>query len=191
VRRTCRDVGTAPTSRLCRSSGSAVVIVNKDGRLTVRKAGVRSNVCLSVTTDTNRLAETAGGRAGGRAAAVLWELPIHPLPGRHAPPPTTRPLSLPICAFSSRAPWGLYPTALLSLSRVDLAPRGIAAPTMGSLYRSEEMTLVQFFIQSESAYAAVSELGDLALVEFRDVRTPAPSHMPRRANGRHFMCVCE
>jgi hypothetical protein len=62
---------------------------------------------------------------------------------------------------------------------------------MGSLYRSEEMTLVQFFIQSESAYAAVSELGDLALVEFRDVRTPSPCQMPPRANGRHFMCVCE
>ena len=41
---------------------------------------------------------------------------------------------------------------------------------MGSLLRSEEMSLVQFFIQSETAYAAVSELGELALVEFRDVR---------------------
>lgn len=41
---------------------------------------------------------------------------------------------------------------------------------MGSLYRSEEMTLCQLFLQSEAAYACVSELGELGLVQFRDVR---------------------
>ena len=40
---------------------------------------------------------------------------------------------------------------------------------MGSLYRSEEMTLCQLFLQSESAYNCVSELGELGLVQFRDV----------------------
>ena len=40
---------------------------------------------------------------------------------------------------------------------------------MGSLYRSEEMTLCQLFLQSEAAYACVSELGELGLVQFRDV----------------------
>ncbi|KAK2155312.1 hypothetical protein LSH36_243g04002 [Paralvinella palmiformis] len=39
---------------------------------------------------------------------------------------------------------------------------------MGSLYRSEEMTLCQLFLQSEAAYACVSELGELGLVQFRD-----------------------
>jgi hypothetical protein len=41
---------------------------------------------------------------------------------------------------------------------------------MGNLFRSEEMTLCQLFLQSEAAYACVSELGELGLVQFRDVR---------------------
>ena len=32
---------------------------------------------------------------------------------------------------------------------------------MTSMFRSEEMTLCQLFLQSESAYASVSELGEL------------------------------
>ena len=40
---------------------------------------------------------------------------------------------------------------------------------MGSLFRSEEMALCQLFLQSEAAYACVSELGELGLVQFRDV----------------------
>lgn len=40
---------------------------------------------------------------------------------------------------------------------------------MGSLFRSEEMTLCQLFLQSEAAYSCVSELGELGLVQFRDV----------------------
>uniref|UniRef100_A0A8C1B0J3 V-type proton ATPase subunit a n=2 Tax=Cyprinus carpio TaxID=7962 RepID=A0A8C1B0J3_CYPCA len=41
--------------------------------------------------------------------------------------------------------------------------------TMGSLFRSEDMCLAQLFLQSGSAYDCVSELGELGLVEFRDV----------------------
>ena len=40
---------------------------------------------------------------------------------------------------------------------------------MGSLFRSEDMTLCQLFLQAEAAYACVSELGELGLVQFRDV----------------------
>ncbi|XP_063966249.1 V-type proton ATPase 116 kDa subunit a 1-like [Lytechinus pictus] len=40
---------------------------------------------------------------------------------------------------------------------------------MGSLYRSEEMCLAQLFLQSEAAYACVAELGELGLVQFRDL----------------------
>uniref|UniRef100_A0A4W4GCS6 V-type proton ATPase subunit a n=1 Tax=Electrophorus electricus TaxID=8005 RepID=A0A4W4GCS6_ELEEL len=40
---------------------------------------------------------------------------------------------------------------------------------MGSLFRSEEMCLAQLFLQSASAYDCISELGDLGLVEFRDL----------------------
>eukprot|EP00096_Caligus_rogercresseyi_P010302 TRINITY_DN3704_c0_g1_i2.p1 TRINITY_DN3704_c0_g1~~TRINITY_DN3704_c0_g1_i2.p1 ORF type:complete len:870 (+),score=293.80 TRINITY_DN3704_c0_g1_i2:86-2695(+) len=41
--------------------------------------------------------------------------------------------------------------------------------TPGSLFRSEEMVLCQLFLQSEAAYACVSELGELGLVQFRDL----------------------
>ena len=40
---------------------------------------------------------------------------------------------------------------------------------MGELFRSEEMTLAQLFLQSEAAYCCVSELGELGMVQFRDV----------------------
>ncbi|KAJ8377241.1 hypothetical protein AAFF_G00264690 [Aldrovandia affinis] len=41
--------------------------------------------------------------------------------------------------------------------------------TMGELFRSEEMTLAQLFLQSEAAYCSVSELGELGMVQFRDL----------------------
>lgn len=37
------------------------------------------------------------------------------------------------------------------------------------LFRSEEMTLCQLFLQSEAAYACVAELGELGLAQFRDL----------------------
>ncbi|KAG7235878.1 hypothetical protein INR49_002075, partial [Caranx melampygus] len=40
---------------------------------------------------------------------------------------------------------------------------------MGALLRSEEVCLVQIFLQSGSAYNCVSELGELGLLEFRDL----------------------
>ena len=38
-----------------------------------------------------------------------------------------------------------------------------------ALFRSEEMCLAQLFLQSESAFACISELGELGLVQFNDV----------------------
>jgi len=54
---------------------------------------------------------------------------------------------------------------------------------MGSGFRSEEMCLAQLFLQSGSAYDCISELGEMGLVEFRDVSldsTPVcqPSELP-------------
>merc|ERR1719412_2157143 len=46
---------------------------------------------------------------------------------------------------------------------------GPHATTAGSLFRSEEMALCQLFLQSEAAYACVSELGELGFVQFRDL----------------------
>ncbi|OZC05329.1 hypothetical protein X798_07765 [Onchocerca flexuosa] len=40
---------------------------------------------------------------------------------------------------------------------------------MDSIYRSEEMCLAQLFLQTEAAYACVAELGELGLVQFRDL----------------------
>lgn len=51
--------------------------------------------------------------------------------------------------------------------------RRTARGAMGSLFRSEQMTLCQLFLQSEAAYACVSELGELGLVQFRDVSKQA------------------
>lgn len=40
---------------------------------------------------------------------------------------------------------------------------------MGSLWRSEEMCLAQLYLQAEAAYESVSALGELGLVQFRDL----------------------
>uniref|UniRef100_A0A3B3ZEG5 V-type proton ATPase subunit a n=1 Tax=Periophthalmus magnuspinnatus TaxID=409849 RepID=A0A3B3ZEG5_9GOBI len=37
------------------------------------------------------------------------------------------------------------------------------------MFRSEDICLVQIFLQSGSAYNCISELGELGLVEFRDL----------------------
>jgi len=42
-----------------------------------------------------------------------------------------------------------------------------------SIYRSEEMRLCQLFVSSEAAYNCVSELGELGLVQFRDLNPEA------------------
>ncbi|XP_032802135.1 V-type proton ATPase 116 kDa subunit a 1-like isoform X1 [Petromyzon marinus] len=50
---------------------------------------------------------------------------------------------------------------------------------MGSLFRSEAMCLAQLFLQSEAAYSCVSELGELGLVQFRDLN-PGVNTFQRR-----------
>lgn len=40
---------------------------------------------------------------------------------------------------------------------------------MASVFRSEEMCLSQLFLQVEAAYCCVAELGELGLVQFKDV----------------------
>lgn len=40
---------------------------------------------------------------------------------------------------------------------------------MGAMFRSEEMTLCQLFIQPEAAYNSVAELGEIGIAQFRDV----------------------
>jgi V-type H+-transporting ATPase subunit a len=40
---------------------------------------------------------------------------------------------------------------------------------MSAMFRSDEITLCQMFIQPEAAYNSVSELGETGAVQFRDV----------------------
>lgn len=54
---------------------------------------------------------------------------------------------------------------------------GGCCPPM-DLLRSEAMQLVQVIIPAESARLAVSNLGDLGLVQFKDVRIRARAHTP-------------
>ncbi|CAL8355088.1 unnamed protein product [Merluccius merluccius] len=58
---------------------------------------------------------------------------------------------------------------------------------MGSMFRSEEVCLVQLFLQSGSAYSCVSELGELGLVEFRDLN-PNINSFQRRFVGEVRRC---
>jgi len=55
---------------------------------------------------------------------------------------------------------------------------------MGELFRSEEMTLAQLFLQSEAAYCCVSELGELGKVQFRDVSNSSGGEPPGPREGR-------
>lgn len=41
---------------------------------------------------------------------------------------------------------------------------------MGELWRSDEMELVQLFFQLEAAYDTMDELGELGVIQFKDVR---------------------
>uniref|UniRef100_A0A6I8SYS7 V-type proton ATPase subunit a n=1 Tax=Xenopus tropicalis TaxID=8364 RepID=A0A6I8SYS7_XENTR len=50
---------------------------------------------------------------------------------------------------------------------------------MGSLFRGEEMCLAQLFLQSGSEYQCVSALGELGLVEFRDLNQNVNSFQRR------------
>uniref|UniRef100_A0AAZ3P6C2 V-type proton ATPase subunit a n=1 Tax=Oncorhynchus tshawytscha TaxID=74940 RepID=A0AAZ3P6C2_ONCTS len=53
---------------------------------------------------------------------------------------------------------------------------------MGAFFRSEEVCLVQLFLQSGSAYNCVSELGELGLVEFRDLNPNVNSFQRKFVN---------
>ncbi|XP_054844818.1 V-type proton ATPase 116 kDa subunit a 4 isoform X2 [Eublepharis macularius] len=53
---------------------------------------------------------------------------------------------------------------------------------MASVFRSEEMCLMQLFLQVESAYCCVAELGELGLVQFRDLNQSVNSFQRKFVN---------
>ncbi|KAF6106613.1 T cell immune regulator 1, ATPase H+ transporting V0 subunit a3 [Phyllostomus discolor] len=50
---------------------------------------------------------------------------------------------------------------------------------MGSMFRSEEVSLVQLFLPTAAAYTCVSQLGELGLVEFRDLNASVSAFQRR------------
>ena len=52
------------------------------------------------------------------------------------------------------------------------------AGKMGSLWRSEEMNLVQLYVQYDAAHDTFDELGELGLVQFHDVCDPRTPQAP-------------
>ena len=82
---------------------------------------------------------------------------------------------------------------------------------MGDMWRSQKMTLVQMIVQNDAAHAVVNKLGQVGIVEFRDVSPPhwrprslaathtpvCPDHTARRScainsfeRGPVRVCVC-
>ena len=43
---------------------------------------------------------------------------------------------------------------------------------MGSLWRSQEMDMIQMIVQNDAAHVIIESLGKLGICEFRDVHTP-------------------
>ena len=65
---------------------------------------------------------------------------------------------------------------------------GGCCPPM-NLFRSEPMQLVQLIIPMESAHVTVSYLGDLGLLQFKDVRTLSLSLSLSLSHGFVQFCV--
>ncbi|KHN82106.1 putative V-type proton ATPase subunit [Toxocara canis] len=53
---------------------------------------------------------------------------------------------------------------------------------MGSLLRSESMSLAQLFLQTDAAYACVAELGEIGLVQFRDLNPNVNAYQRKFVN---------
>ncbi|KAG5667455.1 hypothetical protein PVAND_015435 [Polypedilum vanderplanki] len=58
---------------------------------------------------------------------------------------------------------------------------------MGALFRSEEMSLCQLFIQPEAAYTTVAELGEIGIAQFRDLN-PELSAFQRKFTAEVRRC---
>lgn len=60
------------------------------------------------------------------------------------------------------------PTAGTTTSTGSIGPADV-----GSLFRSEQMSLIQLYIPSEMARDTISELGELGAIQFRDLNASA------------------
>ncbi|GMS88009.1 hypothetical protein PENTCL1PPCAC_10184, partial [Pristionchus entomophagus] len=62
-----------------------------------------------------------------------------------------------------------------SLGTMSSSPDGTSSDSTPGIFRSEEVCLAQLFLQSEAAYTCVAELGELGLVQFRDLNPDTSS----------------
>uniref|UniRef100_A0A452UAE0 V-type proton ATPase subunit a n=1 Tax=Ursus maritimus TaxID=29073 RepID=A0A452UAE0_URSMA len=71
--------------------------------------------------------------------------------------------------------------SLLGVANSHLPKEEVEAQrrTMGSMFRSEEVALVQLFLPTSAAYTCVSQLGELGLVEFRDLNASVSAFQRR------------
>ncbi|CAI4232521.1 unnamed protein product [Auanema sp. JU1783] len=53
---------------------------------------------------------------------------------------------------------------------------------MGSIYRSEHMSLCQIFLQTDSAYQCIAELGEMGVAQFRDLNVELNSYQKKFVN---------
>lgn len=67
----------------------------------------------------------------------------------------------------SRKEKGIYSIALMACDKVIGWLWG--SGPKDSIFRSEEMSLAQMFLQPEAAYETISQLGEMGCVQFRDV----------------------
>ncbi|XP_071244340.1 V-type proton ATPase 116 kDa subunit a 3 isoform X3 [Salvelinus alpinus] len=90
------------------------------------------------------------------------------------------------CSEAWDAVWAGSLARVYALKRLTHVGHGEREHTvlvaMGAFFRSEEVCLVQLFLQSGSAYNCVSELGELGLVEFRDLNPNVNSFQRKFVN---------
>ncbi|CAJ0968239.1 unnamed protein product [Ranitomeya imitator] len=67
-------------------------------------------------------------------------------------------------------------------SHQSAGDRRAADSRMGSLFRSEEMCLTQLILQVEAGYCCIAELGELGLVQFRDLNVSVNNFQRRFVN---------
>ncbi|XP_053512585.1 V-type proton ATPase 116 kDa subunit a 4 isoform X5 [Artibeus jamaicensis] len=68
------------------------------------------------------------------------------------------------------------------LPPASLSPTDPGRGRMASVFRSEDMCLSQLFLQAEAAYCCVAELGELGLVQFKDLNVNVNSFQRKFVN---------